>query len=261
MRQNLEKIRWEAELEPLSVEEAWDKLRRELEKTTEEHVPKTGGPKANRKKWLDRDTLNTVRTKHKMYRRWLQTKSGQDYEAYIKSRNKAIKACRKAKKKLEETVAAQAKSNPKSFWSYVKAKTKSRTGIADLKRSDGSKTTTDKEKADLLNTFLQSVFTIEKDGDLPEMPKYSYDTELNNMEIQVETVQKQLASLKESKAPGPDGISPRILSKLSDVLALPITIIFKKSMEEGKIPDEWRTANVTPILKKEAVSQPTTTGL
>ncbi|CAI9719750.1 Hypothetical predicted protein [Octopus vulgaris] len=152
----------------------------------------------------------------------------QDYQAYIRTRNKATNACRKAKKKLEKMVATQAKKSPKSFWSYVKSKTKSKTGIADLKRSEGSKTTTDKEKADLLNTFFQSVFTVEKEGDLPDIPEYTYDTELTNLNIPVEQVHKQLTSLKIAKAPGPDGISPRILSDLSNVLALPITIVYRK---------------------------------
>ncbi|CAI9719265.1 Hypothetical predicted protein [Octopus vulgaris] len=147
-------------------------------------------------------------------------------------------------------VATQAKTNLKSFWSYVKSKTKSKTGIADLKRSDGSKTTTDKEKADLLNTFFQSVSTVEKEGDLPDMPEYTHDTELTNLNISVEKVHKQLRSLKIAKAPGPDGISPRILYELSDVLTLPITIVYRKPMETSKIPDEWRTADVTPIFKK-----------
>ncbi|XP_076441031.1 vitamin D3 hydroxylase-associated protein-like [Babylonia areolata] len=87
------------------------------------------------------------------------------------------------------------------------------------------------------NTF-QSVFTVEKEGNLPDVPEYEYDTELTNMDIPVESVRKQLANLKKTKAPGPDGLSPRILSELSDVLALPVTIVFKKSMEAGKISED-----------------------
>ena len=157
-------------------------------------------------------------------------------------------------------MAAQAKTNPKSFWSFIKAKTKTKTGIADLKRNDGSKTSTDKEKADLLNTFFQSVFTIEKGGDLPDMPEYTYDSVLTNIDFQVEAVQKHLANLKLSKAPGPDEISPRILSALSDVLALPITIIFRKSMETGKSQMSGEQQMSPPYSKKEAASQQITIG-
>ena len=30
----------------------------------------------------------------------------------------------------------------------------------------------------------------------------------------------------------------------------PLSILFTKSMKEGKIPDDWRRANVTPLFKK-----------
>uniref|UniRef100_A0A0L8H735 Endonuclease/exonuclease/phosphatase domain-containing protein n=1 Tax=Octopus bimaculoides TaxID=37653 RepID=A0A0L8H735_OCTBM len=138
MRKDLENIRWVDELKCLSGKEAWEKLRKELDRVTEKYVPKMGGSRARRNKWFHRDTLRTVWQKHKLYRRWLQTKNEQNYQAYIRNRNKTTKACRKAKKKLEEMVATQAKTNPKSFWSYMKSKMKSKTGIADLKRSDGS---------------------------------------------------------------------------------------------------------------------------
>jgi hypothetical protein len=138
-----------------------------------------------------------------------------DYQAYAKARNKAAKACRTAKRKLEATVAAQAKSNPKSFWSYVQSKTKTRTGIADRKTEDGTKVTTDKGKANLLNSFFQSVFATEKEGELPEMPQYSYDSKLIDFVITTEAVKKHLAGLKTNKAAGPDGLSPLLLPKLS----------------------------------------------
>ena len=95
---------------------------------------------------MDGGTLTSVRTKHKRFQRWLQTRSGEDYMAYVKARNQATKACRKAKRRLEEIVATSAKKNPKAFWSYVKSKTSIKTGVGDLKRDDGSRTSSDQEK-------------------------------------------------------------------------------------------------------------------
>ena len=49
---------------------------------------------------------------------------------------------------------------------------------------------------------------------------------------------------------GPDQIPARILRDLADVIAPPLTLIFQKSLDEGNIPNDWRTANVTAIFKK-----------
>ena len=41
-----------------------------------------------------------------------------------------------------------------------------------------------------------------------------------------------------------------LLSKAAEVLAIPLTILFRTSLREGKIPDDWRSAKVCPIFKK-----------
>ena len=80
--------------------------------------------------------------------------------------------------------------NNKPFWAYVKAQTGTRSGIADLKREDGSIAKSDREKADVLNKFFQSVYTTEPEGDLPLAPEYSIDSELDNFDITEEEVKK-----------------------------------------------------------------------
>ena len=65
------------------------------------------------------------------------------------ARNKAKKACKKAKSNYERKIADQAKQNNKPFWAYVKAWTGTQSGIADLKREDGSIAKSDREKADV----------------------------------------------------------------------------------------------------------------
>ena len=48
-----------------------------------------------------------------------------------------------------------------------------------------------------------------------------------------------------------DDIPPILLVETAEALALPISMIFKKSLEEGCIPDDWRKAKVAPIYKNK----------
>ena len=61
---------------------------------------------------MDGGTLASVRKKYRLFRRWLNTRNGEDYLEYIKARNKARKECRKAQRNLEKKLAKEAKTNP-----------------------------------------------------------------------------------------------------------------------------------------------------
>ncbi|KAJ7407884.1 RNA-directed DNA polymerase from mobile element jockey-like protein [Willisornis vidua] len=52
------------------------------------------------------------------------------------------------------------------------------------------------------------------------------------------------------KAMEPDGIHPIILKKLTDVIAKPLSMIFKKSWESGVVPTDWKLVNIIQIFKK-----------
>ena len=61
-----------------------------------------------------------------------------------------------------------------------------------------------------------------------------------------ETVRKKLQSIQPDKAPGPDGLHPRVLKGCSSSLAKPMYWI----LETGQIPLDWKQALVTPIFYK-----------
>ena len=56
--------------------------------------------------------------------------------------------------------------------------------------------------------------------------------------------------LDASKAIGPNGIPTRILKDFAIQLSQPITDLFNASLQHGKLPSDWKKANVIPIFKK-----------
>ncbi|KFO72633.1 RNA-directed DNA polymerase from mobile element jockey, partial [Cuculus canorus] len=71
-----------------------------------------------------------------------------------------------------------------------------------------------------------------------------------------EVVRDLLAQLDTHKSMGPDGIHPRVLKALVDVLSKPLSIIFLRSWLTGEVPLDWRLANVVPIYKKGCREDP-----
>jgi len=55
---------------------------------------------------------------------------------------------------------------------------------------------------------------------------------------------------------GPDGLHPRVMRELVDVVAKPLSIILWQSWLTGDVPADWRLANVTPIFKKGQKDDP-----
>ena len=138
--------------------------------------------------------------------------------------------------------------NPKSFWKFVKSKSKTRSGIGDLKNNSGEWISDDHEKANELNTFFSSVFTKNENNYMPEF-KSDVSSSVCDITVTKQKVESMLKLLNVSKSTGPDEFHPRFLNETAESIALPVTILFNKSLNEGTIPQEWKLANVTCIHK------------
>ena len=62
-------------------------------------------------------------------------------------------------------------------------------------------------------------------------------------------VTKLLNNLNIHKAPGPDGLSARVLKECSSEIAPILAFIYNESLAQGAVPDDWRQANVAPVFK------------
>ena len=70
-----------------------------------------------------------------------------------------------------------------------------------------------------------------------------------NIVITIPGVQKLLKNLKPNKASGPDNIPSKFLRETAAELAPALTSLFKASLHQSKIPNDWRHARVSPLYK------------
>lgn len=69
------------------------------------------------------------------------------------------------------------------------------------------------------------------------------------MVVEQEEVLKLMKKLDTNKAPGPDGISNWILKECCNQLVDKIHCLIRLSLMQGKIPKDWKRANIVPIFK------------
>jgi len=62
-------------------------------------------------------------------------------------------------------------------------------------------------------------------------------------------VKNTLSKLRQDKSTGADDIGPRLLFNIQDEICFPLYLLFRKSLDDGLVPDDWRSANVSPLYK------------
>jgi hypothetical protein len=81
-------------------------------------------------------------------------------------------------------------------------------------------------------------------------------TILPDLTVTKANIIKKIENLKKDSAAGPDNIHLIILKELKNQLALPLKLIFEKSLATGIVPKDGKRAKVIPIYNKGQKSEP-----
>ena len=92
--------------------------------------------------------------------------------------------------------------------------------------------------------------------DPPRIREFQENEKLTDININDARLAKYIDNINNNKTPGPDNIYPRELKELKNVLINPLTKMFNDSLSTGKVPSDFKIANVTPIFKKGDKSIP-----
>ena len=104
----------------------------------------------------------------------------------------------------------------------------------------------------ILNAFFASVFSAKtgpQESQALKVREEAYKEDDFPL-VEEDCVSDRLSDLDVHKSMGPNGMHPRVLRELADVIAEPLSIIFERSWRTGEVPKGWRKANVTPVFKK-----------
>ena len=248
-----------SEMEHMDVEEAWESIRGKIEELVHKHVPqvKITNKRNTKVPWFHRRLEKEVRLKQKAWSEYTMNRTPSKYMKYKQQRNRTTSKIRKARKSYEDSIADNVKKAPKKLYSYIRAQQKVKARVGPLKHAGGKVTETDEEVAEVLKSFFESVFTKENSHPLPGFAEQvSHEASLMDIEFTPKMVMEELKTLSKEKAPGPDGMSPALLSACAEQLARPLCTLFMKSMKMGQLPQDWKKAIIVPIFKKGARSDP-----
>jgi hypothetical protein len=268
MREFVKNWEWKREFSLTNdVESKWKLLKNVYCQAVSKFVPRIKAAittdlktKTSGKKITNNDVVRSVKRKHRLWQRYIETGDEQKYELYRKARNKAKGLVRKNYRNLIKQVAKQAKTNPKKFWAYVNSKTLYKNDIPELQFMDKGTNTIlltngITERAEVLSEYFSSVFTI--DNQTKTIPGNKYSGQIiDHAVFTEEDVFIKLNSLNSAKSPGPDSIHPRVLKELAREFSEPLSNIFNTSVNEGKTPSDWKLADITAVHKKGDKSLP-----
>ena len=250
MRASLQSVDWQI-LDDEDVNEIWDSIRNIITEHIQRFVPKHKKKRVKRTApWWSRELTKEVKMKHRIWKEYLHNKSEQYFKKYTAQRNKTTKKIREARRLYEHRLINNIKQEPKKLHQYIRDQQKVRPVIHSLEGSNG-RTETDRETAEVLQTFFKSVFVEESDGPLPDFPEQIEDSlKIDDIDITRGDVKQGLENLDECKAAGPDEIPSIILKRCANELSAPLLHLFRKTLVTGSLPAEWKKATITPIFKK-----------
>lgn len=222
------------------------------------NVPKKGKIAKRIKEWFNERCRRAKERRDTAWEIARKRKNEQTWNRYKKLRNKYIKIRRQEARNHEKNIVKKCEKEPKLFFRYVNSKLKVKDRIVRLRKGDDTYED-DEGMCDIMNSTLHSVYTVDDEFTEPDnitVPVHGEAEKMDRITFQPEELLELMKGLDIRKAIGPDDISGWVVKECANELVEPLYEIFKFSLEIGKLPDDWKRANIVPIHKGGSREEP-----
>ena len=200
--------------------------------------------------WIDDECRESLRKKHNA--------RGTDGYAQMRDACSEVFLCayHGYVKKTRATLKSMDPSS-RGWWKVANSlltKASATENIPALQRADGSWATSPEERAnELASTFhAKSQLPPVQTNHYTGLQQEVREPQQGFLRLRVRSVLKLLKGLDEHSGTGPDKLPARILKKCAAELALPVTLLTRKLLAEGRWPQCWRTHWIHAIHKRKS---------
>ena len=250
LNSELSSIDWNRKLRG-DIETAWLSFRDTLFSLMDSNIPKIKVGGALQPSWFDAEAHQVCREKERLH----QIHKGTPESEVTLKMNRYLKFSTTRKifknlvsKKMSDSFEDAEDSGliSKRFWAYVKA-TSNNTRIPELVHLGEIFKSKPLDQSELFNKFFYDQFS----------DPSTYDIEIDNsqshnfvIDFNHARIYEILKNINANKSMGPDRIHGMVLKTCAQSLCKPLSLLFTKSYYNGKLPSEWKSANVVPVHKK-----------
>ena len=244
---------WVSEFEGLQPCEKFDRFISICYQLCEKFVPKRKLSKRGKRRRLPRERRILIRRRSKIHKRLQRTTNK---VKQIKLRDELVSIERKLQDSYKDTSSEEEekavkaiKRNRKYFFTYARKFNKVRAKVGPLLGINKEYVAGSKEMADLLQDQYQSVFSTptelcDADVMFPDEQSGLYDIQFGDKDF-IEAI----SEISESSAAGPYGFSALFLNKTKDIIATPISMLWRSCLDNGVTPDMLKRSFIVPIHK------------
>ena len=248
LRETLHHIPWESVISDCPFEDCLTRFQDILFSAINQFIPQVTLRRRSRPPWISNEIMKLIRKKKKLWKRMKASGSPDLYLKFKEMRKITKKHIHLSYVQYLKNLSMKLKTDPKLFWSFHSMKSR-RKRIPEIVYYNEMQSTNPATKVELFNRqFFRTVYSA------PTSEKtFPIDVVNPNLLLSLKTtaseVKRILQNFDVTKATGADNIPARILKVCSQELSKPLALLFNRSFSLGRVPVQWKLANILPVHK------------
>ena len=234
---------------------AYERFIETVKVAIEKSTPKFKNFEKKTAPWSNHKIARLSKKKRKLWDRYKYSKLDTDYRTYTNCLREFNCEKEIAIEKYEKQIICNKKTNKKKYYQYLSKKDKYR-GNKIMLNNNNTIESDEAKCAEILNSYFSSVFTRGASDLNVDVSKIPDVAPMDDITINATEIRQEIENLDTSKATGPDEIPALILQEFSNFFVPILEIIFKRSYDEGWVPQMMKVANITPIYKAGDKKEP-----